>query len=124
MKMGMLDNRKWKKRVMAFRAAGIMAASAVMTSMPAVMAAPSEDAVKTALKVVFSIIFNVGLILGIIMVGHGAMVLITGHAEQQSPEQARSIREIAAGAVLIVMKIIIPASTLVDLVTLYTYSDV
>ena len=124
MKMEMLENRKWKKRVMAFRAASIMTASAMMTLMPAVMAAPTNDDAKSALYIVFAILFNIALILGIIMIGHGGMILVMGHAEQQSPEQARSIREVAAGVTLLLLKFIIPVSTLVDFFNYFTKDSV
>lgn len=122
--METLDKKKWKNRVTMFRTASLMAGMALMYMMPAVMADPGENDGKTALKVVFAIIFNIALIVGIIMVGHGGMILIMGHAEQQSPEQARSIREVAAGVVLILIKLIIPVNTLVDLFTVFTESNV
>ena len=124
MKKEMLENRKWKKRVMAFRAASIMTASAMMTLMPAVMASPTNDDAKSALYIVFAILFNFGLIIGIIMIGHGGMILVMGHAEQQSPEQARSIREVAAGATLLLLKFIIPVRTLVDFFNYFTKDSV
>lgn len=120
----MLENRKWKERVMAFRAVSIITASVMMTLMPAVMAVPSNNDAKDALYVVFAILFNFGLIVGIIMIGHGGMTLIMGHAEQQSPEQARSIREVAAGATLLLLKFIIPVSSLVDLFNYFTKESV
>ena len=53
------------------------------------------------------ILLNLALGIGIMMLAHGLFVLLLGHAQEQSPEQSRSIREIAVGIVLIMLRVIL-----------------
>lgn len=78
-------------------------------AMPVVMAdeGGSSDAAKTAINTFIVILLNLALGIGIMMLAHGLFVLLLGHAQEQSPEQSRSIREIAVGIVLIMLRVIL-----------------
>lgn len=78
-------------------------------AMPVVMADESggSDAAKTAINTFIVILLNLALGIGIMMLAHGLFVLLLGHAQEQSPEQSRSIREIAVGIVLIMLRVIL-----------------
>ena len=78
-------------------------------AMPVVMAdeGGSSDAAKTAINTFIVILLNLALGIGIMMLAHGLFVLLLGHAQEQSPEQSRSIREIAVGIVLIRLRVIL-----------------
>ena len=67
-------------------------------AMPVVMAdeGGGSDAAKTAINTFIVILLNLALGIGIMMLAHGLFVLLLGHAQEQSPEQSRSIREIAS----------------------------
>ena len=77
--------------------------------MPVVMAdeGGGSDAAKTAINTFIVILLNLALGIGIMMLAHGLFVLLLGHAQEQSPEQSRSIREIAVGIVLIMLRVIL-----------------
>ena len=78
-------------------------------AMPVVMAdeGGGSDAAKTAINTFIVILLNLALGIGIMMLAHGLFVLLLGHAQEQSPEQSRSIREIAVGIVLIMLRVIL-----------------
>lgn len=121
MSMELLGNRKWKKLVTAFRAVSCATFAAWMYFMPAVMAKdPDVTDAKDGIYIGMAVMFNIAFILGIYLLAHGGIILALGHAEQQSPEQAKSLRELAAGAVLIIIRLIVPVKTLVDLFNVVT----
>ena len=99
------------KAVAAYRASVCLAymLSVYTYTMPAVMASDtsSSDAAKTAINTFIVILLNLALGIGIMMLAHGLFVLLLGHAQEQSPEQSRSIREIAVGIVLIMLRVIL-----------------
>ena len=88
------------------RAAAALKASACagwmlsIYTMPVVMAdeGGGSDAAKTAINTFIVILLNLALGIGI---------MLLGHAQEQSPEQSRSIREIAVGIVLIMLRVIL-----------------
>ena len=92
-----------------FRASACAAWILSMYAIPAVMAdeGGSSDAAKTAINTFIVILLNLALGIGIMMLAHGLFVLLLGHAQEQSPEQSRSIREIAVGIVLIMLRVIL-----------------
>ena len=97
------------KAVAAYRASACLAYMLSVYAMPAVMAGDtgSSDAAKTAINTFIVILLNLALGIGIMMLAHGLFVLLLGHAQEQSPEQSRSIREIAVGIVLIMLRVIL-----------------
>ena len=97
------------KAVAAYRASACLAYMLSVYTMPAVMASDtgSSDAAKTAINTFIVILLNLALGIGIMMLAHGLFVLLLGHAQEQSPEQSRSIREIAVGIVLIMLRVIL-----------------
>lgn len=98
-----------KKTVPAYRIFTCAACMLSMYAMPTVMASDtgSSDAAKTAINTFIVILLNLALGIGIMMLAHGLFVLLLGHAQEQSPEQSRSIREIAVGIVLIMLRVIL-----------------
>ena len=98
-----------KKIVLAYRTFTCAACMLSMYAMPTVMASDtgSSDAAKTAINTFIVILLNLALGIGIMMLAHGLFVLLLGHAQEQSPEQSRSIREIAVGIVLIMLRVIL-----------------
>lgn len=98
-----------KKTVPAYRIFTCAACMLSMYAMPTVMAndTGSSDAAKTAINTFIVILLNLALGIGIMMLAHGLFVLLLGHAQEQSPEQSRSIREIAVGIVLIMLRVIL-----------------
>lgn len=95
--------------VLAYRISACAACMLSMYAMPVVMASDgsSSDAAKTAINTFIVILLNLALGIGIMMLAHGLFVLLLGHAQEQSPEQSRSIREIAVGIVLIMLRVIL-----------------
>lgn len=98
-----------KKILPVYRVFSCAACILSMYAMPAVMASDSgsSDAAKTAINTFIVILLNLALGIGIMMLAHGLFVLLLGHAQEQSPEQSRSIREIAVGIVLIMLRVIL-----------------
>ena len=98
-----------KKILPVYRVFSSAACILSMYAMPAVMASDtgSSDAAKTAINTFIVILLNLALGIGIMMLAHGLFVLLLGHAQEQSPEQSRSIREIAVGIVLIMLRVIL-----------------
>ena len=98
-----------KKTVPAYRIFTCAACMLSMYAMPTVIASDtgSSDAAKTAINTFIVILLNLALGIGIMMLAHGLFVLLLGHAQEQSPEQSRSIREIAVGIVLIMLRVIL-----------------
>ena len=113
LRFGRIDLRQFDDVFLrSMSAAVVMACLAYMLSiyaMPAVMASDtgSSDAAKTAINTFIVILLNLALGIGIMMLAHGLFVLLLGHAQEQSPEQSRSIREIAVGIVLIMLRVIL-----------------
>ena len=103
------STEKGKKAAAAFRASACAAWVVSVYAMPAVMAdeGGSSDAARTAINAFIVILLNLALGSGIMMLAHGLFVLLLGHAQEQSPEQSRSIREIAVGIVLIMLRVIL-----------------
>ena len=103
------STEKGKKAAAAFRASACAAWVVSVYAMPAVMAdeGGSSDAARTAINAFIVILLNLALGIGIMMLAHGLFVLLLGHAQEQSPEQSRSIREIAVGIVLIMLRVIL-----------------
>ena len=98
-----------EKAAAAFRASACAVWVLSVYAMPAVMAdeGGSSDAARTAINAFIVILLNLALGIGIMMLTHGLFVLLLGHAQEQSPEQSRSIREIAVGIVLIMLRVIL-----------------
>lgn len=98
-----------KKILPVYRVFSWAACILSMYAMPAVMASDtgSSDTAKTAINTFIVILLNLALGIGIMMLAHGLFVLLLGHAQEQSPEQSRSIREIAVGIVLIMLRVIL-----------------
>ena len=108
-KQGLREAGTMNRAVTAYRASTCAACMLSMYAMPAVMASDFffNDAATTEIYTFIVILLNLALGIGIMMLAHGLFVLLLGHAQEQSPEQSRSIREIAVGIVLIMLRVIL-----------------